>query len=142
MLEPVEATGAALLFEGEVRTVGEVPSTLALREIGRWLDARPRERGLIATASLGQDAPQFELLTAVASGLLATPVSTSPGEYLIWLRPERVRTVTWGGNPFKPALVGDDPVDAVAPALVRAVASAGGGHHPMPGATPTSRPRG
>ena len=98
---------AALLFEDEVRTVGDVPSTLALREIGRWLDAQPRA-AVMATASLGQDAPQFELLTAIASGLLATPVSTSPGEYLIWLRPERVRTVTWGGNPFKPILVGDD----------------------------------
>ena len=42
LLEAVEATGAALLFEDEVRTVGDVPSTLALREIGRWLDAQPR----------------------------------------------------------------------------------------------------
>ena len=47
-------------------------------------------------------------MTPIASGLLATPVSTAPGEYLIWLRPERVRTVTWGGNPFKPARPGDD----------------------------------
>ncbi len=107
LLETVEATGAALLFEDEVRCVGEVPSTLALREIGRWLDAQPRSDALV-TASLGQDAPQFELLTAVASGLLATPISTTPGEYLIWLRPERVRTVTWGGNPFKPILGGED----------------------------------
>ena len=90
LLEAVEATGAALLFEDEVRTVGDVPSTLALREIGRWLDAQPRA-AVMATASLGQDAPQFELLTAIASGLLATPVSTSPGEYLIWLRPERAQ---------------------------------------------------
>ncbi len=132
LLEPVDATGAALLFEGEVRTVGEVPSTIALRAIGAWLDgqlrggadaqprggmdAQPRggadgqaHAGLVATASLGQDAPQFELLSALASGLMATPISTTPGEYLIWLRPERVRTVTWGGNPFKPNLVGDDP---------------------------------
>ncbi len=116
LLEPVDATGAALLFEGEVRTVGEVPSTLALRALGAWLDAQLRggmgaeaHAGLLATASLGQDAPQFELLSALASGLLATPISTTPGEYLIWMRPERVRTVTWGGNPFKPNLVGDDP---------------------------------
>jgi chemotaxis family two-component system sensor kinase Cph1 len=78
-VEAVEATGAALLFEGEMRTVGDVPSTtLALREIGRWLDAQP-QGGVIATASLGRDAPQFELLTAIASGLLATPVATSSG---------------------------------------------------------------
>lgn len=108
LLEPVDATGAALLFEGEVRTVGEVPGTAALREIGRWLDTQPRA-SVISTASLVEDAPQFDLLTAVASGLMATPISTTPGEYLVWLRPERVRTVTWGGDPFKPILVGDDP---------------------------------
>ncbi len=109
LLEPVQATGAALLYEGEVHTVGEVPGTPALREIGRWLDKRPRA-SVLATASLGTDAPEFELLTAIASGLMAAPVSTVPGEYLIWLRPERVRTVTWGGNPFKPTVVGDDPM--------------------------------
>jgi GAF domain-containing protein len=106
LLEPVQATGAALLYEGEVHTVGEVPGTPALRELGRWLDKQERA-SVLSTASLGSDAPEFELLTAIASGLMATPVSTAPGEYLIWLRPERVRTVTWGGNPFKPA-VGDD----------------------------------
>jgi light-regulated signal transduction histidine kinase (bacteriophytochrome) len=108
LLEPVRATGAALLYEGEVHTVGEVPGTPALREIGRWLDRQPRA-DVFATASLGMDAPEFELLTSIASGLLATPVSSVPGEYLIWLRPEQIRTVTWGGNPFKPTLVGDDP---------------------------------
>ena len=108
LLETVQATGAVLLFEGEVRTVGEVPGSLALREMGRWLD-RQSHTGVVATDSLGQVAPELELLTAIASGVLATPVSTSPGEWLIWLRPERVRTVTWGGNPFKPSLVGDDP---------------------------------
>jgi PAS domain S-box-containing protein len=109
LLEPVQATGAVLLYEGEVRTIGDVPDTMALRKLGAWLDRQERT-GVIATASLGTDAPEFELLTAIASGLLATPVSTAPGEYLIWLRPERVRTVTWGGNPFKPTLIGDDPM--------------------------------
>ena len=62
-----------------------------------------------ATTSLGTDEPDFAPLTPVASGLLATPISNSPGEYLVWFRPERVRTVTWGGNPFKPVVTGDDP---------------------------------
>lgn len=107
LLEPVRASGAALLFDGEIRTAGEVPSTQTLREIGAWLDEQPR--GLVATASLAHDAPQFASLTPIASGLLAAPISTAPGEYLIWLRPERVRTVTWGGNPFKQARE-DDPL--------------------------------
>lgn len=109
LLEPVEATGAALLFEGEVRTVGDVPSTAALRDIGRWLDQQ-QQPGLTATAAFGRDVPDFASLTPIASGLLAVPISTMPGEYLVWLRPERVRTVTWGGNPNEPHLIGDDPL--------------------------------
>ena len=108
LLEPVGATGAALLFEGEVRTVGEVPGTAALRDIGAWLD-RQRHAGMFATASIGKDLPDFAALTPIACGLLAVPVSAVPGEYIVWLRPERVRTVTWGGNPFEPHLAGDDP---------------------------------
>ena len=116
LLEPVRATGAALLFEDEVRTVGEVPGTAPLRAIGAWLDTQ-RETGLAAsqingltvTSSLRRDVPEFASLTAIASGLMAVPVSPLPGEYIIWLRPERVRTVTWGGNPFEPHLNGNDP---------------------------------
>jgi PAS domain S-box-containing protein len=108
LLEPVGASGAALLFEGEVRAVGEVPGTAFLRGIGDWLDRQPRD-GLLATASLTDDAPQFTELKPIASGLLAVPISASLGEYLVWLRPERVRTVTWGGNPFAPHIVGNDP---------------------------------
>ena len=109
LLEPLGATGAALLFEGEVRTVGEVPSTAAVRDIGLWLDSQPRS-GLVATAAFPKDAPNFAALTPIASGLLAVPVSTMPGEYLVWLRPERIRTVTWGGNPFEPHVADSDPL--------------------------------
>jgi two-component system, chemotaxis family, sensor kinase Cph1 len=108
LLEPVNASGAALLFEGEIRTVGEVPSTSELREISSWLDCQT-DRGLVSTPSLGKEVTDFASLTPIASGLLAVPISTLPGEYIVWLRPERVRTVTWGGNPFEPHLVGDDP---------------------------------
>jgi PAS domain-containing protein len=47
----------------------------------------------------------------VASGVLAAVVSEAEGEYLIWFRPEQVRTVTWGGDPEKPMVIGDDPAD-------------------------------
>ena len=110
LLQPLGASGAALLFEDQILSTGEVPGTQQLRDMGRWLDTRPRAH-IIATASLGLDQPDFSDYAAVASGLLAVPVSSSPSEYLIWFRPERVRTVTWGGNPFKPVVIGDDPAD-------------------------------
>ena len=108
LLEPVGATGAALLFEGHVQTMGAVPGTSQLRALGAWLDTQPRT-AVTATAALPLDEPAFGPLAAVAAGLLATPISNSPGEYLMWFRPERVRTVTWGGDPSKPAIIGDDP---------------------------------
>ncbi len=110
LLQPLDATGAALLFEGEVLTAGEVPGTQQLREIAAWLAAQPGP-AVRATASLSQHAPRFQPLVPVASGVVAAPVSDTAGEYLIWFRPERVRTVTWGGNPFKPVLVGDNPLE-------------------------------
>ena len=87
-----------------------MPGTQELRDLGKWLDARPRAP-VFATSSLGLDETELAHLTAMASGLLATPVSNSPGEYVIWFRKERLRTITWGGDPFKPVIVGDNPAD-------------------------------
>jgi light-regulated signal transduction histidine kinase (bacteriophytochrome) len=110
VLQALGASGAALLYEGQCQTAGDVPGTQQLRDIGGWLDSRPRGC-VIATASLRTDAPQFAYLAPAVSGLVAVPVSRSAGEYLLWFRPERVRTITWGGDPFKPVQIGEDPAD-------------------------------
>ena len=110
LLKPLDASGAVLLFEGQVLTIGDVPSTYEIRRLGAWLDAQPRQ-DVFATSSLAGDHPEFGNLTAVASGLLAVPISQATGEYLIWLRPERVQTVIWGGDPFKPFEIGESPDD-------------------------------
>lgn len=108
VLQPLGASGGALYCDGKVVTAGEVPGTSQLGALRVWLDAQPRVSA-IATASLGGMAPQFAGLVPVASGLLAVPVSGGPGEYLVWFRPERVRTLTWGGNPYKSVEIGQDP---------------------------------
>jgi PAS domain S-box-containing protein len=108
LLQPLGASGAALIFDGQVLSTGEVPATQDVREIAAWIDQKPRDM-VIATASLGIDDPRFAPLTPVASGVLAVPISANAGEYLMWFRPERVRTVTWGGDPQKPVIIGNDP---------------------------------
>ena len=108
LLDPLSATGAALLSDGRIRTAGEVPATSRIAAIGAWLDRRPRVP-VTATAALASDAPEFGDLGPDASGLMAVPLSNGPGEYLVWFRPERVRTVTWGGNPYEAVKIGDDP---------------------------------
>ena len=108
LLQAVDAAGVALVYEGQIQGAGDLPATAKIREIVGWLDTRPRDP-VIATASLGQDEAGFAPLAATATGILATPISATPGEYLVWFRPERVRTVIWGGDPTKPAIVGTDP---------------------------------
>ncbi len=108
VLQPLSASGGALYCDGKVVTAGEVPGTAQLAALRGWLDAHPRASA-IATASLGRMAPQFAALVSVASGILAIPLSGVLGEYLVWFRPERVHTLTWGGNPYKLVESGDDP---------------------------------
>jgi two-component system, chemotaxis family, sensor kinase Cph1 len=108
LLLPLNATGAALLFEGRIRTIGEAPGTEEIRELGDWLAPRLME-GIFATSALTTEEPAFSSLTGVASGVVAARISNERDEMLIWFRKERIRTVTWGGNPFKPPSDSDDP---------------------------------
>ena len=110
LLTPLSATGAAMMFEGQIMTTGDVPGTQDIRAIAAWLDRQPRA-SVIATKSLCLDDDAFANLKTMAAGVIATPLSRSAGDYLVWFRPERVQTVTWGGNPFKPVVVGNDPAD-------------------------------
>jgi len=110
ILQPLGATGSALIYEGQVITAGDVPGTQEIRSLAAWLDEQ-RPQTVISTASLCLDAPAFAALTKVASGIIAAAFSDNPGEYLIWFRPERIRTVTWGGDPEKPFVIGSDPRD-------------------------------
>lgn len=110
LLAPLDAQGAALLLDGEVATAGDVPGTQQIRAVGAWLAARPR-LPVTVTTSLRSDAPDLHHLMPDIGGLLAAPIADLPGDYLVWFRPERIRTVTWGGNPTKPFTVGNDPRD-------------------------------
>ncbi|MDU6747786.1 MAG: GAF domain-containing protein, partial [Bradyrhizobium sp.] len=71
LLQPLGATGAALLFEGQVTTAGDVPSTQRIRDLAAWLDRRrkttePAPQALTVTAALTLDEPSFMDLRPIA----------------------------------------------------------------------------
>jgi chemotaxis family two-component system sensor kinase Cph1 len=114
LLRPVDADGAALFVDGEIFTAGNVPGTNELREIRRWLIDKAQTEGInnyVQTASLSAEDERFNSIRSVASGILAVPVSEVGGEFLVWFRPEQIRTDTWGGNPAKAMSIGEDPAD-------------------------------
>ena len=52
LLQPVGATGAAMVYDGQVFSAGDVPGTQEIRAIAAWLDQKPPEP-FMATVSLG-----------------------------------------------------------------------------------------
>lgn len=113
LLQPVDADGAVLMYDGELLTAGEVPSTPELRLLLRWLQTRVSEGqladGLFSCSSVVRADPGLAALTPHAAGVLAVPLSAAPGDLLVWLRKEQLQSITWAGDPHKP-VVGNDPL--------------------------------
>lgn len=113
LLQPVDADGAVLMYDGELLTAGEVPSTPELRMLLRWLQTRVSEGqladGLFSCSSVVRADPGLAALTPHAAGVLAVPLSAAPGDLLVWLRKEQLQSITWAGDPHKP-VVGNDPL--------------------------------
>ncbi|MBP6096803.1 MAG: GAF domain-containing protein [Methyloversatilis sp.] len=108
LLQPLEATGAALFHEGELLTVGDVPSTSELRSLADWVGSEIRQ-GFFSCVSVERANPQLESLTPVACGVLAIELSSSGQDFLMWFRREQSASITWAGDPTKP-VVGNDPL--------------------------------
>ena len=96
------ATGAAVLTQGGCALVGQTPPEAEVRRIADWLQQRGVEDAF-ETHALATMLPGAEASMHAASGLLAISISQLHPSFVLWFRPEIVRTVTWGGDPRKPA---------------------------------------
>lgn len=110
LLDPLDATGAALFYDGRVDTVGRTPPGEDLRRIRRAVADAAEDR-IYETDAVELDLPGIGDVGPDLAGLLAVELSASAGEYLIWFRPEQIQTVRWAGDPRKPVVTGDDPED-------------------------------
>jgi light-regulated signal transduction histidine kinase (bacteriophytochrome)/heme oxygenase len=108
LLLPLSANGAALIYEGQIQSTGDTPGADRIRALATWLAAR-MEDGFYASNALASEAPEFADIVGVAAGVVAARVSGDGEELLIWFRQERIRTITWGGKPFKEPSDDDDP---------------------------------
>lgn len=100
LLSLTGAGGAAVLFEGRCVCVGKTPAESLIRELVKWLSADTQTE-VFYTDSLPSQMPGGERLREAGSGVLAISISSLYQSYLVWFRPEVVRTVTWGGDPNK-----------------------------------------
>jgi light-regulated signal transduction histidine kinase (bacteriophytochrome) len=94
------AAGAAVITDDRCICVGVTPAEPDIRDLAAWLETRG-ETEVFATHSLPQDYPESERFRDTASGLLAVGMSQIHASYVLWFRPEVIRTVNWGGDPRK-----------------------------------------
>lgn len=80
--------------------VGRTPSRQQVEELVLWLGEQD-VADVFATDNLSGDYAAAEAYAATASGIIAMRVSELHGSWLIWFRPEVIKTVRWGGDPHK-----------------------------------------
>jgi two-component sensor histidine kinase len=98
----VASSGVALWLDGNFSAIGTTPDETKIRDLTAWLTT-DHAAGVWSTDRLGLLWPGGREIADMASGVLVLSVSRSPRDYIFWFRPEVIRTVTWAGNPNKPA---------------------------------------
>lgn len=101
------AEGAAVISGGRCTRIGAAPREADILRLVEWLGGQERE-DVFATDSLAALWPGGDVLQDFGSGVVAISISQIHDSYLIWFRPEMVRTVSWGGDPAKWAELGPD----------------------------------
>lgn len=103
----VNASGAALVFDGRILSLGEAPPAEEVRGLIRALEAASLPE-LHATDCLAREYPEGERWKEAAAGVLAAQISEE--SRILWFRPEVVRVVNWAGQPEKAVRVEEDRV--------------------------------
>ncbi|MER3589775.1 MAG: cyanobacterial phytochrome A [Mastigocladus sp. ERB_26_1] len=114
LLGLVGATGAAVCLDGEISLVGATPDLEDVRSLITWADTQVNDN-IFCTDSLPKLYPEAETFKDTASGLLVLRISKLRHYYILWFRPEVIRTVTWAGNPHESIQVHSDGSVALCP---------------------------
>lgn len=95
------ASGAAVLTEEGCRLFGQTPTESQTRDLADWL-FRNVAQDVYSTEALPAAYPPAQAYKDRACGLLAAAISKLHPSYVLWFRPELIRTIKWGGDPTKP----------------------------------------
>jgi light-regulated signal transduction histidine kinase (bacteriophytochrome) len=100
LIQITNADGVAFAMEGQFKTFGTTPLDRDLKRLAEWMDTQPQLE-VFESRYLGSQIAWASEFSEVASGLLAIRISHVRQSYLMWFRPEVVRTVNWAGEPGK-----------------------------------------
>lgn len=94
------AHGAAIVLEDGIACSGQTPDEEQIARLVEWLNLQPTME-IFESRSLSLDLPWAAEMKDTASGLIAIRTSDLRRNYVLWFRPEVIRSVTWAGEPVK-----------------------------------------
>ena len=98
LIQVADAGGVALVAGGHCRMFGNTPDEKEIHRLAEWMD-ETSDREVFESRSLSRRIGWATEFSGVASGLLAIRISNVSQSYLMWFRPEVLRTVEWAGEP-------------------------------------------
>ncbi len=105
----IDCDGVAGWIDGEFTARGVTPTKDEFGPLFRFLNTTQTSR-VYATDSLQRVHAKAADFVSRAAGILAIPVSRTPRDYIVLCRREIAHSVTWAGNPDKPAELGPNGI--------------------------------
>ncbi|KRT13918.1 histidine kinase [Pedobacter ginsenosidimutans] len=114
ILDATKASGVAIIFENELKTIGNVPSEEEIIELVEWLKTT-NDESIYYTHRLSEIHSPAKKYKSIASGLLSCMLNKEMGEMIIWFKPEIITTVNWAGNPEKAVVPSENGLLSLSP---------------------------
>jgi chemotaxis family two-component system sensor kinase Cph1 len=98
ILNLFNASGAVVILNGQIETIGEVISTDQIENLVLWSQAK-KIGHVFASDEFSDLYEDADIYKNLASGIIIIPVDFENGDFIFVLRPEIIRTIKWAGNP-------------------------------------------
>ncbi|MCC8409296.1 GAF domain-containing protein [Mucilaginibacter sp. UR6-1] len=92
------ASGAVAVIGGVISGIKNIPDEEFVENLILWLQTKRVER-TFATDHLPEMYDDAIPVAEIASGILALPIDTDQGDFIVCFRSEVKREIKWGGNP-------------------------------------------
>ncbi|MFC3713180.1 HWE histidine kinase domain-containing protein [Sphingoaurantiacus capsulatus] len=105
LTDAIPADGVGVWMNGSQALTGSTPPAGAFRELIAQLPELS-QGDVFATDQISAVVPGADRYAATAAGMLAIPLSRVANDYVVLFRSELIRSVRWGGDPYKPVEYG------------------------------------
>ena len=101
------STGAVLVFDNKIISIGSTPSNDEVKEIVKWVIDNSQDM-VFYTHRFPAIYPAVEKYSDFASGLFACILSRELSEMILFFKPEQKQSIYWAVNPEKAVVAAND----------------------------------